>query len=91
LNGIVWDYSLVEEEYNMNVWILKEVESKEILGAYDKKEQAMLHAESFVGGEESEQLMHVNDELTIVGYDKDKNRGIATVERLTIETNNVWD
>ena len=34
----------------MNVWILKEVESKEILGAYDKKEQAMLHAESFVGG-----------------------------------------
>ena len=52
----------------MNVWILKEVESKEILGAYDKKEQAMLHAESFVGGEESEQLTHVNDELTIVGY-----------------------
>ena len=74
----------------MNVWILKEVESKEILGAYDKKEQAMLHAESFVGGEESEQLTHINDELTIVGYDKDLNRGIATVERLKIETDTVW-
>ena len=74
----------------MNVWILKEVESKEILGAYDKKEQAMLHAESFVGGEESDQLTHVNDELTIVGYDQHLNRGIATVERLKIETDTVW-
>ena len=74
----------------MNVWILKEVESKEILGLTTRRAGNAVRRE-FCRGEESEQLMHVNDELTIVGYDKDKNRGIATVERLTIETNNVWD
>ena len=49
------------------IWIAQEVSTGEILGSYTQKTQAIKHAQSFVGGDESEIISDNSLETVFIG------------------------
>ena len=62
------------------IWIAQEVSTGEILGSYTQKTQAIKHAQSFVGGDESEIISDNSLETVFIGGN------IAKVTKVKTET-----
>ena len=75
----------VNEHGAFYIWIAQEVSTGEILGSYTQKTQAIKHAQSFVGGDESEIISDKSLETVFVGGN------IAKVTKVKTETLRVWD
>jgi len=67
------------------IWIAQEVQSGEILGSYIQKMQAVKHAQSFVGGGESEAVSDKTLDTIFIGGN------IAKVTKVKTESLRVWD
>ena len=76
----------INEHGAFYIWIAQEIGSGEILGSYTQKTQAIKHAQSFVGGDESEIITGLqNSETVFIGGN------IAKVTKVKTETLKVWD
>ena len=75
----------INEHGAFYIWIAQEVSTGEILGSYTQKTQAIKHAQSFVGGDESEIISDNSLETVFIGGN------IAKVTKVKTETLRVWD
>ncbi len=75
----------INEHGAFYIWIAQEVSTGEILGSYTQKTQAIKHAQSFVGGDESEIISDKYLDVIYVGGN------VAKVTKLKTETLRVWD
>ena len=75
----------INEHGAFYIWIAQEVSTGEILGSYTQKTQAIKHAQSFVGGDESEIISDKSLETVFIGGN------VAKVTKVKTETLRVWD
>tara|TARA_R100000655_G_scaffold53283_1_gene91201 strand:+ start:483 stop:722 length:240 start_codon:yes stop_codon:yes gene_type:complete len=75
----------IDEHGTFEIWIAQEMQSGEILGSYTQKMQAVKHAQSFVGGDESEIVSDKAFDTIFIGGN------IAKVTKVKTETLRVWD
>lgn len=75
----------INEQDSFDIWIAQEIQSGEILGSYTQKTQAIKHAQSFVGGDQSEIITDKYLDVIYVGGN------VAKVTKVKTETSKVWD
>jgi hypothetical protein len=75
----------INEQESFDIWIAQEIQSGEILGSYTQKTQAIKHAQSFVGGDQSEIITDKYLDVIYVGGN------VAKVTKVKTETSKVWD